>query len=320
MKRRKIDLAKAAAVGALLGLGAPVGYFLVSFLWLNPGHLHLTACVLTVWKKEFPLLLYLTFPTVTVFSLFGLYHGWQEARLAVKTHQMEHFLAVASHDIRNPLTVIHQAADLLDSETKGILSQAQRSLLNMMNHQVGVVVNLVEGLLDLYRMESGAYTLCLERTPLTPLVEKGTKEMELLVNQKSGSVKIVSDFRSDESVFVDVFKFRQVIRNLLDNAIRHMPEKGTILIRLLKNPKEELEVTVQNEGKSIPEERLPFIFNKFAQAKLHDQRLGYGLGLSICKDIVMLHRGRIWAENIKPSGVCFHVCLPQRKRESGRRG
>lgn len=309
-KRRSEDVLKAVAWGALLGLGAPVGYLFFSFLFFNPERLGLFSWCFAVLSEDPFLLAYLTFPTVTVFSLFGLYHGVQESRLAMKNHQMEHFLAVASHDIRSPLAVVQEAADLLQGEVQGPLNPGQKAVAEMIGRQSRLMTDLVQELLDLHQMEAGEYELCLEGIQIIPLIEKAAEEMRLLAAQKSGKLEIVTDLPRDTRILADTFKLRQVIRNLIDNAIKHLRKGGKILIYLMENAAKELEIAVHNEGECIKEEKLPLIFDKFVQAEDRDQPLGYGLGLSICKDIVDLHHGKIWAENVRPSGVCFHVCLP----------
>lgn len=317
-KRRKEDVLKAVAAGALLGLGAPAGYLLSSFFFLNPDRLGLFSWCFEVLNEDPLLLTYLTFPTVIVFSLFGLYHGVQESRLARKNFQMEHFLAVASHDIRSPLAAVQQAADLLQEGAQGSLSPGQKALAGMIKRQSGLIGDLVQELLDLHQMEAGEYELLLEWTEIIPLIEKAAEEMRILAAQKSGELKIVTDLPRETRILADSFKLRQVIRNLIDNAIKHLREGGKILIYVMENAAKELEIAVHNEGECIKEEKLPLVFNKFVQAEDRDKSLGYGLGLSICKDIVELHHGRIWAENVRPQGVCFHVSLPkiQRREEN----
>lgn len=315
-KRRSEDVLKAVAVGALLGLGAPAGYLLFSFLFFNPERLGLFSWCLAVLNEDPFLLAYLTFPTVTVFSLFGLYHGIQESRLATKTHQMEHFLAVASHDIRSPLAVVQKAAELLQEETPGSLNPGQRAVAEMIERQSQVMTDLVEELLDLHQMEAGEYELRLEWIEIIPLIEKAAEEMRILAAQKSGELQVVTDLPRETRLLADSFKLRQVIRNLIDNALKHLRKGGKILIYIMENAAKELEIAVHNEGECIKEEKLPFIFDKFVRAEDPDRPLGYGLGLSICKDIVDLHHGRIWAENVRPSGVCFHFCFPEKLWES----
>lgn len=317
MKRRREDVLKAMAAGALLGLGAPAGYLLFSFLVLNPDHLGLFSWSAFVLSQQSLLMAYLTFPTVTVFSLFGWYHGRQESRLAAKTHQMEHFLAVASHDIRSPLAVVQQAADLLQGEVQGPLNPGQKAMAEMIGHQSKLMTELVQELLDLHQMEAGEYQLRLEWILIIPLIEKAAEEMRLLTAQKSGALKIVTDLPHETKVLADSFKLRQVIRNLIDNAVKHLREGGKILIYIMENADKELEIAVHNEGECIKEEKLPFIFDKFVRAEDCDRPLGYGLGLSICKDIVDLHHGKIWAENVRPSGVCFHIRLPKNHADPG---
>jgi len=300
---------KNTATGALLALGAPLGYFVYSFFILNPENISFFSWIHSLFSHQWPLLVYLTFPTMAAFSWFGYFHGVREIKLAFKTRQMEEFLHVAAHDIRSPLSIITEAASLLGDPLLGSLNTKQLDIANMIHGQTTLMLELLEELLDIHKMELGKYRLDRKPCELIPLVEKAIAEISLLIDKKKVKIETVFEVPQAMTVSIDSFRIRQVIRNLINNAIKYTPEQGTIQIQILSTRKHEIEIIITNDGSSIPREKLSVIFNKFEQARDRDHKLGYGLGLSICKNIIELHKGKIWAENLAPSGVAFHISL-----------
>jgi len=303
---------KNAGAGVVLGLGAPLGYVLFSMLFLNPENQSLVVWLAHLVRDETMLMLYLTVPTVFVFTAFGFYHGLQEAKLDYHTKEMERFLNVVAHDVASPLTVIKDGVAQISEGLHGQVTDAQHDLLENIRLQESIVTELVRELLDLQRIESGRYRLDLEPQPLVMMVEKAVSEMGVLIKEKKA--RVVLDVQAQGVIWVnaDAFKFRQVLRNVLGNALKHIPNEGAVYVqvKLSEEDATSSEVVVRNEGASIPEDKLKVIFDKFIQADKHDQRSGFGLGLCICRDIIEMHRGKIWAENVKPSGVAFHFTLP----------
>ncbi len=230
--------------------------------------------------------------------------------MAFKTEQMEHFLHIAAHDIRSPLAAIQEAASLLKDKIPGEINQDQQNMIQTILRQIAVVRELTDELLDIHKMEAGYTKLLKERAEVIPLLERSVEEMGLLVRQKSATVTIKSDLTEKNELELDLFRMRQVFRNIIQNAIRYVPEGGTIAVRVFRNGAGEIEITISNNGPHIPEEKLTKIFDKFEQAEDRDQRLGAGLGLSIAKRIVELHGGKISAENVNPTGVRFRIQIP----------
>jgi signal transduction histidine kinase len=302
---------KAIVTGAFLGLGAPLGYLLCSYFLLPHEQMGLIAWSFNVIDRQTGLMVYLSVPTITVFSLFGAYHGIQETKLAFKNDQMQHFLNVAAHDIRSPLTVVKEGVSQIKDGVLGPINQDQKEFSQMVSDQAEVMQELLTELLDLNKMEVGKYQLDRKPVEVVRLLRKAVHEMTALFSKKQGLLALSYEVPDDMLVVLDQFRMRQVIRNIIGNAIRYSPKDSVIRIHCSKTSKNEIEITVTNHGSHIPEEKLNLIFDKFAQARDRDQKLGVGLGLSICKNIVELHNGKIWAVNIDPSGVRFHIRLPK---------
>ncbi len=301
-----------AGTGALLSLGAPLGYLLFSFVFLNPDQPSFLPWCEYVVRHQTALLVYLTVPTFLVFSVFGYYHGLQETKLAFKTEQMEHFLNVAAHDIRSPLSVIAEAAALLADKTMGEVNGEQEKTLRIIHNQTNVIKELTEELLDIYRMEAGRGRARRQPTELVPLFERSLEEMAILIHKKSVVVEMHNELPQETKVFLDPFQMRQGFRNIIQNALRYVPaEGGKIEVGIsFEKDQQGVQVAISNNGPPIPREKLARIFDKFEQAEERDQRLGVGLGLAIAKRVVQLHKGRVYAKNIDPTGVCFYICLP----------
>jgi two-component system, NtrC family, sensor histidine kinase GlrK len=302
----------ATLFGAILGLGAPAGYFVYSHVFLNVDQMEFLSWCSFLIENQTTLLIYLTIPTVVVFSLFGCYHGVQESRLASKKAQMEYFLHIAAHDIRSPLTVVKEGVSQIEDEVLGPINPEQREFLELVSGQVSVMSELLTELLDLHKMETGKYQLERKPTDLIPLLKKASEEMSFSFSQKKGRITVDTNLQEPLVLLLDQFRVRQVIRNVIGNAIRYSPEQGVIEVRCERDARGAVEVTIANQGPHIPEEKLALIFDKFEQAANRDQKMGAGLGLSICKNIVELHGGNIWAVNVNPEGVRFHIRLPQK--------
>lgn len=313
MKIKKVSPTRMMFTGMLLGLGAPAGYFIYSYFLIDPQHLSFLALCIDILQNQTKLVLYLTVPTMAVFALFGLFHGRLEAKLSSQTEQMDHFLHVAAHDIRTPLTLIRGGVHQILHGHKDNLSSENQEYVELVYRQTEVMRELIDELLDIYRIESG--TIQLEKKPvdIKETVNKSIQEMELLINRKKVKIKTVFNLPDTFLVEADSFRLRQLFRNLLGNALKFSPEQGEIEIKVEPSGSSRLELQITNHGPNIPEEKLPYIFNRFFQAKAAHQELGTGLGLSICRDIAELHKGKIWAENChQPQGVAFHLVLPRK--------
>ena len=310
-KTRQIAIIN-STLGFVLGLGAPLGYILFSFFFLNLEGLSLESWIQTLWHQQFLLLVYLTLPTLFVFSTFGYLLGLQTKKLALKTIQMEEFLHIAAHDIRSPLNIMKQAIFFIKDGIAGPVSEKQLELLNMLNRQTEIMNELMTELLDLHKMETGKFEIDLQQIPLFPLIKKAIDEMDLFVRQAKSSINLICEIDKESSFFMDAFRIRQLFRNLISNATKHVPSDGKIEIRIFQKKSNAIEVTLFNEGPLIPEDKLLVIFDKFVQVKDRTQKLGVGLGLAICKQVMDLHHGKIWVENVKSSGVCFHLIFPRK--------
>jgi PAS domain S-box-containing protein len=236
----------------------------------------------------------------------------QEAKEAAETanSSKDRFLAVLSHELRTPLTPVLMAAGALENDPE--LSPEVREELAMMKRNIELETKLIDDLLDLNRITSGKLPLHLEALALNGAVRDVHEICRAALDERG----ILVEMKLDEaagSVLADAARLRQVLWNVLKNAIKFTPQKGTIRISTQRLPGGLCEVRVQDTGIGIPPEVLPLIFNAFEQgdANVTRQFGGLGLGLAICKALVELHGGTIRAESSGAGqGSTFIVQLP----------
>jgi signal transduction histidine kinase len=174
------------------------------------------------------------------------------------------------------------------------------------------MLNLVNDLLDVAKIESTVGTMNLERSDLRGLVRSVSQEF----TPQLGARRLQLLMRLPEYPLrakVDPMRFEQVVRNVLANAVKFSPDGGRILIEGEQTEVGELHLSVSDDGPGIPPAELQRIFEAFVQSSItKDGSGGTGLGLAICQKIVEAHGGRIHAENRMPRGSVFHIHLPAR--------
>jgi signal transduction histidine kinase len=167
-----------------------------------------------------------------------------------------------------------------------------------------ILLYLMNSLLDLAKLESGKMRFNFEETNLNELISSAVSEFSLICSERGLSIQVVESSENVECV-IDPEKIKQVMRNILANAVRFSPDGGEIEVYLTRN-NELVTVSVGDQGMGIPPEELDGIFEKFVQSsKTNTGAGGTGLGLSISREIILKHKGRIWAENRSPNGALF---------------
>ena len=219
------------------------------------------------------------------------------------------FLANISHELRTPLHGIIGFANLgigkhLKSKPEKILRYFER-----IRESGDTLLELVNNLLDLSKLESGKMVFDFKKVELSYLIRMVCDEFLPTISPLNLSIQYQKpEFDTVQSL--DSHKIKQVIRNLLSNAIKFSPENGVIEIKTTQK-NDSLRTTIQDQGVGIPEYELGTIFDKFIQSsKTKTGAGGTGLGLSICREIINGHNGRIWAENSPDGGAIFAVELP----------
>lgn len=218
----------------------------------------------------------------------------------------EDILAIVSHDLKNPLTSITMASQLLQQSDRLNSEQIQDLALRIQRsaHQMQ---RLIEDLLDFAKIEAGTFSI--ERHPEHPseLILSAVENIKILADTKKQTFKIEID-PDLRDVDCDAGRIHQVLSNLLSNAIKFTQENG--IIRLIaKNCPEGVLISVIDTGPGIPPQHLKKVFARFWQAE-STKHLGSGLGLSIAKGIVEAHGSRIWVESALGQGSRFSFIIP----------
>jgi two-component system, NtrC family, sensor histidine kinase GlrK len=220
------------------------------------------------------------------------------------------FLSVMSHELRTPLTSIKEGIGLLQDGAGGSVTEKQKRLLDILSQETARMIGLVSTLLDLSKMQQGMMPYYFNDEHLHLLVERVMTEMLPLAEAKK--IEFHADFgQSVPTLRLDRERMLQALRNLVGNALKFTPERGSISItsRLTDVG---VELSVKDTGPGIPKESLDTIFEEFQQLPGGHPVgiLGSGLGLAIVKEIIMAHGGRVWAESASGSGSILTFVLP----------
>ncbi len=220
------------------------------------------------------------------------------------------FLANMSHELRTPLHGMLMFSGIGIQRAQTATPEKLESYFQQIDQSGNTLLALLDDLLDLAKLEAGKMDYDFQQTDLKALLAQATDEFRSWVSQSACSIQFhITGEPLD--VRLDVMRFKQVMRNLMNNARKFSPQGGVIDVHLHEE-EEAVRVTVCDQGPGIPEAELEAIFDKFIQStKTKNGAGGTGLGLAICREIVTSHSGRIWAENRPEGGAMFHVVLPK---------
>jgi PAS domain S-box-containing protein len=237
-----------------------------------------------------------------------VYHDVSREALAdrLKTE----FIATASHELRTPLTSIRGYVDLLLLGTLGPLSQPQSDFLKVVKNNVARLVELIDDLLDVSKVESGEIRLRREPVDVAEVLYEVGESLYSQFTERSISLAI--DVQPGlPSLMADRKRLRQIAVNLVGNACKYTPTGGHVDV-MMRNGGSMLRVDVRDTGVGISESARQHIFTPFYRADnpLRDEVGGTGLGLSITKKLVELHGGQIWFETCEGQGTTFSFTLP----------
>lgn len=230
------------------------------------------------------------------------------------------FLANMSHELRTPMNSIIGYTELLLDGVDGKINKEQASSLTKVGNNAKHLLQLINDILDMSKIESGKMELDIREVDIQALAQSVASTFEPAISKKG--LSLVFHFAKElPHVYVDEDKVRQILINLLSNAIK-FTNRGRIVIRVnpsmrgIKSDEPPLfvQVSVEDTGIGIKEEDIDKLFDKFSQIDVSTIRQyeGTGLGLSIARGLVVLHKGVIWAESKFEVGSKFHFTLPAR--------
>jgi len=221
------------------------------------------------------------------------------------------FVAKVSHEIRTPLIAMEKSLELILSKATGPLSEEQDKFLAITERNLKRLTLLINDLLDLSKLEAGKVQLVREPVAIEKVIDEPIAVFKNWAQTKA--IRIEKRIQEGlPQLNIDANRIIQVINNLMGNAIKFTPDNGTITVDALLAEDKEIQISLKDTGIGISEEELPKVFNKFYQVSgnLKTDIRGTGIGLTIAKEIVELHGGRIWAESEVGRGAKFIFTLP----------
>lgn len=223
------------------------------------------------------------------------------------------FLSVASHELRTPINVIQGYVQLLEEETYGPLSPAQRDVLRTLDAQTESLGRLVGQLLDVGRFDAGGGKLELNAVDLGRFIQRLDDTFRVLAFQKGVEFVVERGVRLPTRVLWDEDRMNEVLGNLLSNAFKFTDRGGRVTL-VIRSEGDRVHMQVKDTGAGIPASQLQFIFEKFYQADNQNRSAlkGVGLGLAIAKGIVTAHGGTIGVESSVGAGTTFNINMPVR--------
>ncbi len=241
-------------------------------------------------------------------NLFNAKEKELAAVLAENEQLRANLLRAISHDLRTPLTAVSGNASNLISNASSFDEQTKLSIYNDIYNDSMWLINLVENLLSITRLEEGRMNLNFTAELIDEVVAEAVKH----VHMRQGGQKITV-VHKDEFLLakMDTRLIIQVIINILDNAIKYTPKDSMITITTEKQ-KDKAIISIADNGAGIPDELKERVFDMFYTGanKLGDSHRSIGLGLSLCKSIISVHGGEIFVKDNVPSGAIFTFTLP----------
>ncbi|MFJ2334652.1 ATP-binding protein [Pseudomonas helleri] len=222
----------------------------------------------------------------------------------------DELVAVVSHDLRNPMTIISMLCGMMQKTFSSDGSHASRRITTAIDtmQQASSRMNiLLEDLLDTSKIEAGRYTISVQSLDVTQIFEEALSLLMPLASEKQ--VELTFHAEPDLQIHADPERLFQVLSNLISNAIKFTPADGKIVVAAMSNG-DEIVFSVRDSGKGIPAEQLPHIFDRYWTAK-EGNATGTGLGLYISQGIIKAHGGQLLAESTPGEGSEFRFTVPK---------
>ena len=234
----------------------------------------------------------------------------QNIRLKRLDRVKSNFLSVTSHELRTPIATIKGYAELILMKTLGAINQEQQKGLEVVLRNAARLDYLIQDILDVSRLDSGTMKFIPEKTDVAKMIEDSSETLQSQAESKR--IKILTEVQTAlPELMVDQERIKQVIINLLNNAIKFSSDDSEIIVRV-KQEEEDVLFEVQDFGRGIPKNKQNKIFEIFYQVDSGMDRKfgGIGLGLAISRGIVLSHGGQIWVESENGKGSIFRFTLP----------
>ncbi|WP_340818451.1 PAS domain S-box protein [Methanolobus sp. WCC4] len=244
-------------------------------------------------------------------------HSLIEAKMLAEENSRikSEFLANMSHELRTPLNSVIGFSDLLGVTIKEDITEKQLGYINHINKSGRHLLELINDILDISKIEAGKMELELERLHASEVLNEVRESVLPLAQKKNITIRIPENHNNGE-IIADRLKLQQIMLNLLSNAIKFTPDNGEVSISLSKK-NDKTEFSVADTGIGIPKDKQEDIFNPFTQVDASFKRKyeGTGLGLALVRQFVEMHGGEIWLESEEGKGSTFTFTINDRINE-----
>jgi signal transduction histidine kinase len=246
--------------------------------------------------------------------LFHDHTGEKMASEAIALAQIKtEFLAKVSHELRSPLTSILGLTEMLDYGVYGPLTDQQREAVNLIFTTAQQMTRLVNDLLQQSKLERGAFQLDITQISLTDLMCRLSERARSMAKSKGLDFTCEISAEMPAEIWSDSLRLYQIYSNLVENAIKYT-HQGGVQVRVFRQDEQRFTFQVQDTGMGIPEELQELIFNPFQRVigdpGMDRKESGFGLGLSIVKQLASLMDGEILVNSQVGKGSCFEVTMP----------
>ena len=231
---------------------------------------------------------------------------------AIKSNRFKsEFLSRMSHELRTPMNAILGFGQLLSMDSKKNLTPSQKKQTKEILMAGQHLLELINEILDLSKIESGKLQILIEEVNLTDVIEETVDIISPLIQQNEIDLQINIDRSKNVIVLADRIRLKQVILNLLSNAIKYNHKKGWCVIACNESSPDRLQIQIKNSGDGIPKEKMDILFQPFERLGFESSEIeGTGIGLSITKNLIELMNSRISVESIPGQETCFTFDLP----------
>ena len=287
------------------------------FLFLVMGIIIITASIFSyligaqyVSRPEVVILIVLSIATILFVISYIITRNFE--RLAEVSRMKSEFINIVSHQLRSPLTNIKWTFELLTSKELDIAAEKVEEYMSNVKDNVARMVELIDDLLIVSRIEQGKIPMRKKETALSPLINDLVSRYKVFAEASHIELNFYCQ-KNMSKIFVDPSLIKLVVENLIDNAIRYTRGGGKVQIQLKKEGKNIL-FSIKDTGVGIPKKEQRYIFQKFFRAEnaLKERTRGSGLGLYVCRSIIKRAGGRIWFDSREGEGTTFYFTLPEK--------
>jgi PAS domain S-box-containing protein len=249
----------------------------------------------------------------TVADITDIKEKQDRLRMLAIMNEREDFMATLTHDMKNPLIGANRLIDLFIAGHLGEITSQQCEILQCLRESHSALLKLIADLIDVYRLEKDVSNLLKVECDLVRTINVCLSRVAPFA--KLRSIEVIAQLSAEMTVHADASRLERVVQNLLDNALKFVPDGGTIQVRMFKVDANAI-IEIEDNGEGVTLEEQSRLFKRFSQASAGKRCTGgNGLGLYLCKQIVDAHGGNIECQSQPNKTTIFRVLLPQENKE-----